>query len=102
MTPEMALALSLLKRARDLAIGLPALGVYQLSKPAGCGAAPALPGGTRPRCKSETPVVRSRGFTMLAPRGKGGTICIVSEDLSGDITMHSDNAIDWHQVAINI
>ncbi|HXO89170.1 MAG TPA: hypothetical protein VN849_00095 [Stellaceae bacterium] len=27
LTPEMAFALSLLKRARDLAIGLPALGV---------------------------------------------------------------------------
>jgi glycosyltransferase 2 family protein len=30
LTPEMALALSLLKRARDLAIGLPALGVWQV------------------------------------------------------------------------
>jgi putative membrane protein len=29
LTPEMAIALSLLKRARDLAIGLPALGVWQ-------------------------------------------------------------------------
>ncbi len=29
LTPEMALALSLLKRARDLAIGLPALGLWQ-------------------------------------------------------------------------
>jgi hypothetical protein len=29
LTPEMALALSLLKRARDLAIGLPTLGVWQ-------------------------------------------------------------------------
>jgi glycosyltransferase 2 family protein len=29
LTPEMALALSLLKRARDLTIGLPALGVWQ-------------------------------------------------------------------------
>jgi len=30
LTPEMALALSLLKRARDLAIGLPTLGAWQL------------------------------------------------------------------------
>jgi putative membrane protein len=30
LTPEMALALSLLKRARDLAIGLPALGAWQV------------------------------------------------------------------------
>ncbi len=30
LSPEMALALSLLKRARDLAIGLPALGVWQI------------------------------------------------------------------------
>lgn len=30
LTPEMALALSLLKRARDLAIGLPALGTWQI------------------------------------------------------------------------
>jgi putative membrane protein len=30
LTPEMALALSLLKRARDLVIGLPALGMWQL------------------------------------------------------------------------
>jgi len=29
LTPEMGLALSLLKRARDLAIGLPALGLWQ-------------------------------------------------------------------------
>jgi hypothetical protein len=29
LTPEKALALSLLKRARDLAIGLPAFGVWQ-------------------------------------------------------------------------
>jgi glycosyltransferase 2 family protein len=29
LTPEMGLALSLLKRARDLAIGLPALGIWQ-------------------------------------------------------------------------
>jgi len=29
LTPEMTLALSLLKRARDLAIGLPALGIWQ-------------------------------------------------------------------------
>ena len=30
LAPEVALALSLLKRARDFAIGLPALGIYQL------------------------------------------------------------------------
>jgi glycosyltransferase 2 family protein len=30
LTPEMALAISLLKRARDLVIGLPALGVWQV------------------------------------------------------------------------
>jgi glycosyltransferase 2 family protein len=30
LTPEMALALSLLKRARDLAIGLPALAIWQI------------------------------------------------------------------------
>jgi len=29
LTPEMALAISLIKRARDLVIGLPALGVWQ-------------------------------------------------------------------------
>jgi hypothetical protein len=29
LTPEMALALSLLKRARDIAIGLPTLAVWQ-------------------------------------------------------------------------
>jgi hypothetical protein len=29
LTPEMALALSLLKRARDIAIGLPTLGIWQ-------------------------------------------------------------------------
>ena len=32
LTPEMALAISLLKRARDLAIGLPALGVWQVAE----------------------------------------------------------------------
>jgi hypothetical protein len=30
LTPEMALAISLMKRARDLAIGLPALGAWQV------------------------------------------------------------------------
>jgi hypothetical protein len=29
LTPEMALALSLLKRARDIAIGLPTIGLWQ-------------------------------------------------------------------------
>jgi glycosyltransferase 2 family protein len=32
LTPEMALALSLLKRARDLVIGLPALGIWQIAE----------------------------------------------------------------------
>jgi glycosyltransferase 2 family protein len=32
LTPEMALAVSLLKRARDLVIGLPALGAWQLAE----------------------------------------------------------------------
>jgi uncharacterized membrane protein YbhN (UPF0104 family) len=32
LTPEMALAISLLKRARDLTIGLPALGTWQLAE----------------------------------------------------------------------
>jgi glycosyltransferase 2 family protein len=32
LTPEMALALSLLKRARDLAIGLPVIGVWQFAE----------------------------------------------------------------------
>jgi hypothetical protein len=32
LTPEMALAISLLKRARDLMIGLPALGTWQLAE----------------------------------------------------------------------
>ena len=32
LTPEMALAISLLKRARDLLIGLPALGTWQLAE----------------------------------------------------------------------
>ena len=35
LAPEMALALSLLKRARDLIIGLPVLGAWQLAE-AGC------------------------------------------------------------------
>jgi len=30
LTPEIALALSLLKRARDLALGLPTLGLWQV------------------------------------------------------------------------
>jgi glycosyltransferase 2 family protein len=32
LTPEMALALSLLKRARDLTIGLPVLGIWQIAE----------------------------------------------------------------------
>jgi hypothetical protein len=32
VTPEMALALSLLKRGRDLVIGVPALGAWQLAE----------------------------------------------------------------------
>jgi uncharacterized membrane protein YbhN (UPF0104 family) len=32
LTPEMALAISLLKRARDLVIGLPALGTWQVAE----------------------------------------------------------------------
>jgi glycosyltransferase 2 family protein len=53
LTPEMALALSLLKRARDLAIGLPALGSWQ-----------AIEGGRLWRLASksaELPVAKAAG-----------------------------------------
>jgi hypothetical protein len=48
LTPEMALAISLLKRARDLVIGLPALGTWQ-----------AVEGGRLWR-RNSTPSDRSR------------------------------------------
>ena len=48
LTPETALALSLMKRARDLVIGLPALGLWQLIEGGrlwrGAAAAPLMPG----------------------------------------------------------
>ena len=57
LTPEMALALSLLKRARDLAIGLPALGTWQ-----------ALEGGRLWRRLAPGPVA----FRMVKPVGTTG------------------------------
>jgi putative membrane protein len=58
LTPSSALALSLVKRARDLAIGLPALGGWQIveggrlmRRRATPGAAPGRPGGILDRSK---------------------------------------------------
>ena len=57
LTPEMALALSLLKRARDLAIGLPALAAWQ-----------ALEGGRLWRRLAPRPLA----FPIAKPVGTGG------------------------------
>lgn len=56
MTPETALALSLLKRARDLVIGLPVLGAWQLAEGGrlwrrAARASQALPARTKPRSR---------------------------------------------------
>src|SRR5256714_10681251 len=63
LSPEMALALSLLKRARDLAIGLPTIGVWQAleggrlwrrpSPPQAKPPPPASPGLPSPRLAGE-------------------------------------------------
>ncbi|MGH7046713.1 MAG: lysylphosphatidylglycerol synthase domain-containing protein [Stellaceae bacterium] len=76
LTPETALALSLLKRGRDLAIGVPALGAWQLIESErlcrrGCR-------GHR-RVQNETPVAApgvsgpATGVSGLAPGGKSRT-----------------------------
>jgi glycosyltransferase 2 family protein len=87
LTPDTALALSLLKRGRDLAIGLPVLGAWQL-----------IEGGRlwrrtgRPRAvsRTETPVAMT-GVSIPAPEGKGRAMRIVSEDHRGDMTMQTHN-----------
>lgn len=77
LSPEIALALSLLKRGRDFAIGLPALGIYQLIESGRlwrrhARAAPRCPvsvGGVQKR----NPGRDSRGFCFLPPEERAGT-----------------------------
>jgi glycosyltransferase 2 family protein len=89
LTPEMALALSLLKRGRDLVIGLPALGAWQLIESGRLWRRTGPPSGF-PR--NETPVAMT-GVSLPAPGGKGRATCIVRDNHRGDITMQAHNAI---------
>jgi len=88
LTPEMALALSLLKRGRDLAIGLPVLGAWELIESGRLWRRTGPPSGP-PR--SETPVAMT-GVSLPAPGGKGRATCIVRDNHRGDITMQAHNA----------
>jgi glycosyltransferase 2 family protein len=69
LTPEVALAVSLLKRGRDFAIGLPALGAWQLAEG---GRLWRLAGGWRRVSTNEAPVA-AIGAPFPAPGGKGRT-----------------------------
>jgi len=69
LTPQTALALSLLKRGRDLAIGVPALGAWQLVESERLCRRSLR---SRGRVKNETPVMAT-GVSGPAPGGKGRT-----------------------------
>ncbi len=77
ITPQMALALSLLKRARDLAIGLPALGAWQLCETGRLWRRTAVPEGCGPEAKMKPRSEETGASTMLATRERTA-ICIVS------------------------
>jgi putative membrane protein len=93
LTPEAALALSLLKRGRDFAIGLPALGAYQLiesgrlwrhAAKAGASSANPFP------VVSKTPVAMT-GVSAPAPEERAGPSHRLRQDHQGDITMQADD-----------
>ena len=95
LTPEMGLALSLLKRARDLTIGLPALSLATPRK-----RPPAAPVRRRPP-KRQNPGRDGRGFAP-ARRTRGQAPCIVRGEHRGgenDATQYCGN---FHKVAIDI
>jgi hypothetical protein len=68
LAPDVTLALSLMKRARDFAIGVPALGIYQLIE---SGRLWHLAGSTITSTVigSEAPAIKGRGFAH-PPRRK--------------------------------
>jgi hypothetical protein len=65
LTPETALALSLLKRARDLTIGLPALAVWQFLESGRLWHRIARSGRIRP-AKNRSPGRDDRGFSLVS------------------------------------
>ncbi|MGH7031651.1 MAG: lysylphosphatidylglycerol synthase domain-containing protein [Stellaceae bacterium] len=89
LTPETALALSLLKRARDLAIGLPALAAWQLVEGGRLWRRADRAHGASP---DEIPIVAATGVSFPAPGGRGRATRIALEDQRGDITMQAHNA----------
>ncbi len=88
LTPETALALSLLKRGRDLAIGLPALAAWQLAE---AGRVWRRADRVDAAAANETPVAAT-GVPFPAPGGKGRAARIAQQDHRGDITMQPHSA----------
>ncbi|MBV8119347.1 MAG: flippase-like domain-containing protein [Alphaproteobacteria bacterium] len=93
LPPEIALALSLLKRARDFAIGLPVLGVYQIVE-SGRLSRFVAPVGRRLLIKTakRNPGRDDRGSPLPALEEKARPTRIVLEDHQGDITMQAKSA----------
>jgi putative membrane protein len=98
LTPEIGLALSLLKRARDFAIGLPTLGAWQLIESARLwrrASSGKIGGPGRLVAKSRInakPRPRRPGFLLPAPGGKGrGHHLHRPEQSSENLTMQGDN-----------
>jgi putative membrane protein len=91
LTPETALALSLLKRGRDFAIGLPVLGAYQLIESGRLWRHADRAAVHDGLGHSETPADMT-GVSLPAPEDRTGPPHRVREDHQGDITMPADNA----------
>ncbi len=85
LSPETALALSLLKRGRDLALGAPALGAWQLIE---SGRLWRHTDRARGISRNETPVATT-GVSIPAPEDTGRAMCIAAEDHRGDMTMQA-------------
>jgi putative membrane protein len=94
LPPEIALALSLLKRARDFAIGLPVLGAYQLVESGRLWRIADRAGGRRSACREKpNPGRDDRGLLLPASEEKAVSTSIVLQDYQGDTTMQAKSAI---------
>lgn len=83
LTPEVGLALSLLKRARDFAIGLPVLGAYQLIESGRLWRRTASPAIADPGGRIKKPRPSQPGFLPPAPEERAGARPASFETITG-------------------
>jgi glycosyltransferase 2 family protein len=93
LPPEIALALSLLKRARDFAIGLPVLGAYQVVESGRLlRFVDSVDKRSLIRPAKQNPGRDDRGLPVPVSEEEARPSRIVLEDHQGDITMRANSA----------